>query len=105
MIKHQNIRDLKPFLESFNALKIFSDGEIELIHITLNEGEKIAEHTNDVDVMFYVLSGKGRLIVEEESAYLEKGSFVEIKKNLKRSWENLGINPMCLLAIKKLSNN
>jgi quercetin dioxygenase-like cupin family protein len=105
MIKHQNIKDLSPFLEGLNALKIFTDEQLELVHISMQEDEKIAEHSNDVDVLFYVLSGKGRLTVEEEEAYLEKGSFVEIKKDLKRSWKNLGIIPFCLLAIKKMSNN
>ncbi len=105
MINYLNISDLKPFEQGLNALKLFTDKSLEIIHITMNEGESIAEHTNSVDVLFYVVSGKAKLTVNKEHTLLEEGSFVEIKKDLIRSWENIAPNSTCLLAIKRVGQN
>ena len=101
-INIKNIRDLKPFKDSLNALKLFSDDRLTLIHITLSVGEQIELHKNAVDVVFYVLDGKGELQVENETFSVEKGSCVEVKKDLDRAWRNNSTFPLCLLAIKKL---
>jgi len=102
MIKVKNIRDLSPIREGLNALKMFSDDRLEVIHLTLLNGEIIEKHKNDVDVVFYVLEGKAVLIVDEERYIVEKGSCLEVKKDLNRSWQNLGLSPLCLMAIKKM---
>lgn len=97
-----NIKDIKPFQEGLNALKIFSDQQLEMIHITLLSHEKIEMHKNDIDVVFYVLEGKAKLSIENESGILEKGSCIEVKKDLNRAWENIGKEPFNVLAIKKI---
>ncbi len=102
MIKTNNIRDLTTIKEGLDALKLFSDDSLEVIHITLSEGEIIKEHKNNVDVVFYVLEGKGELVVEGEKYHIEKGSCLEVKRELNRSWENVNGLPLCLLAIKKM---
>ena len=101
MINVKNIRDLSPFKEGLNALKLFSDKKIEIIHITLAKDERIDSHKNIQDVVFYVLSGKGELIVENDKCHLKEGSCVEVKKDLDRSWKNTGDSSLCLMAIKK----
>jgi len=101
MIKVQNIKDLTSVKEGINALKLFSDEAIEIIHLTLLPEDKIELHKNKIDVIFYVLEGKGELQVELEKVFIEKGSCVEVKKDLNRSWENKGDSPLCLMAIKK----
>lgn len=103
MVNVKNIKDLTPFKEGLNALKLFSDKELELIHITLSKGQRIDTHKNLQDVVFYVLSGKGELVVENDKCHLEEGSCVEVKKGLGRSWENTGDSPLCLMAIKKMA--
>ena len=102
MINSQNIKDLKPFKKGLNALKLFTDEQVELIHITLKPQEKIAMHKNNIDVIFYVLTGKAKLFVETDEELVEKGTCVEVKKDLDRSWENIGIEPFSVLAIKKM---
>ena len=102
MIKVKNIKDLTSMKKGLNALKLFSDESLEVIHITLSEGEIIKEHKNSVDVVFYVLEGKGELIVEGEKYHIEKGSCLEVKRDLIRSWENVSVLPLCLMAIKKM---
>ena len=101
MIKIQNIKDLVSVKKDINALKLFSDETVEVIHLTLLTGDKIRLHKNSLDVIFYVLEGKGELQVELEKHHVEKGSCLEVKKNLDRSWENIGNSPLCLMAIKK----
>ena len=101
MLKVQNIKDLTSIKKGINALKLFSDDTVEIIHLTLLPKDKIELHKNSLDVVFYVLEGKGELIVDEEECYIEKGSCVKVKKNLNRSWENIGDLPLCLMAIKK----
>ena len=101
MLKIQNIKDLTSIKEGINALKLFSDEAVEIIHLTLLPSDKIELHKNSLDVIFYVLEGKGELQVEHEKCHIEKGSCVEVKKDLDRSWENIGDTPLCLMAIKK----
>jgi len=102
MLKVQNIRGLTPFTDALNAIKLFSDERLEVIHITLDVNETIPNHENTVDVVFYILSGKGQITVDGEKQYIEKGDCVEIKKGLTRAWENSGMSPMCVMAIKKM---
>lgn len=102
MLNIQNIKDLKPFVEGLNALKLFSDSTLEILHITLSVGERIETHKNAIDVVFYVLSGKGELTVGSEQHHIDKGSCVEVLKDIDRSWGNTDVNPLCLMAIKKL---
>ena len=102
MLKSVNINNIKPFKEGLNALKLFSDGQVEMIHITLLPQEKIKMHKNSVDVIFYVLEGKAELSVEQEQLIVEEGSCIEVKKDLDRSWENTEMEPFKVLAIKKM---
>ena len=102
MIKLLNIKDLEPFKEGLNAVKLFKDENLELIHITLSLKERIPNHENNIDVVFYVLSGKALVVVNNEKQYVEKGDCFEIKKDLTRSWENIGDSPLCIMAIKKM---
>ena len=101
MLKVQNIKDLKSLKEDINVFKLFSDNTIELIHLTLQPNDKIKLHKNSLDVVFYVLEGEGELIVENEERHIKKGSCVEVKKNLDRSWENISNLQLCLMAIKR----
>ena len=101
MLKIQNIKDLTSVKKGINALKFFSDDTIELIHLTLKPEDKIELHKNSLDVVFYVLEGRGELEVDNEKHHIEKGSCVEVKKDLNRSWENIGNLPLALMAIKK----
>lgn len=102
MLKIQKINEITPFTQGLNALKLFSDSTLEILHITLSIGERIDTHKNNIDVVFYVLSGKGTLIVGLENHEIEAGSCVEVLKDLDRSWENSGSDPLCLMAIKRL---
>jgi len=102
MLKIHNIKDLKAFTEGLNALKLFSDSTLEILHITLSVGERIDTHKNSIDVVFYVLSGNGELVVDTDIHNIESGSCLEVPKELDRSWENTGDQALCLMAIKKL---
>ena len=102
MLKIQNLKNLKPFTESLNALKLFSDDKLEIIHITLAVGEIIPLHQNNVDVVFFVLSGIGEVIVDGEKYSAKKDDCLEIKKDLNRSWQNTGTESLLVIAVKKM---
>ncbi len=81
---------------------MFSNSNVELINLTLPKNELLDLHTNPVDAVFYVLSGKGTLLFENEKIVVEKNSCFEIKKGTRRGWENTGNVELKLLVVKQL---
>jgi mannose-6-phosphate isomerase-like protein (cupin superfamily) len=84
------------------AKLLHKSDDIELIHLTLNEGETLDLHTNVVDVIFYVLSGEGKLTVNHFSQKITPNTSIRVSKNKMRGWENIGVKKLELLVIKIL---
>lgn len=76
------------------------DDNIEIIHLCLKKGEELIKHDNPFDVTFYVLEGKGELLIKEEKYVLEKDSLIKVKAGTERAWTNIGNNDLKILVIK-----
>ena len=83
-----------------DAWKLISNANCELITLELKPNESIEKHINPKDVIFYTLSGKGVLLIEEKEFNLSKGECIEVAKGLNRTWLNKGIESLILLVIK-----
>lgn len=84
------------------AWKILGNDRNEFIYISLKPGEEIELHANPRDVVFFVLEGKGIILVEDEKTGAEKNDCIEVKKNLQRGWRNESDDELRLLVIKSL---
>jgi quercetin dioxygenase-like cupin family protein len=85
-----------------DAWKLFSSERVELIHITLKPNEFVEKHINPLDVVFYILSGTGKIDLEEEAIQLAQGECIPVEKNKQRGWFNNSTTQLQLLVIKML---
>ncbi len=83
-----------------DAWKLISTEQAEVIVLKLKAGEKLESHKNNVNVMFYVLEGRGILEIDEEKLFMNKGDIILVKKEKQRGWENNSGSGLQLLVIK-----
>ena len=85
-----------------NGRILFSSEKLELIHLTLQPGEKMEPHSQPFDVVFYVLSGIGILNVDEQSVDGVPGTCIHIPAGMQRAWKNNGNDEFRVLVVKDL---
>ncbi len=81
---------------------LFSQENIEIVHLTLQPNEKVDIHKNPFDVLFWVLNGIGTLTVEDEKFVFGTNNLIEIGKEENRGWENTGSKVLDMLVVKLL---
>ena len=81
---------------------MFSSEKIELIHLTLQPGEKMELHSQPVDVVFYVISGNGILDFEGQSVNGPQGTCIHVPAGMQRGWKNNGPAEFRVLVVKDL---
>lgn len=86
--------------ERMTGRRLYSSEAAAVIHMTINPGKEVLPHAADVDMEFYVMAGKGRFSVGDESAVAEAGSLVESPAGIPHGISNVGEQPLLLLAIK-----
>ncbi len=82
---------------------MYTAAKIELVHVTLNPGEKISLHTNPFEVIFYPLEGELCLLVENQSIDIKPFSCISIPAGIHRGLENKHSSKAQVLAIKIFS--
>jgi len=82
------------------AWKLLTTPNCELIQLHLQPGECLEPHPNPLDVIFYVVQGKGILQVTEQTQELHAMDSVFISGSQLRSWENTGSKTLILLVLK-----
>lgn len=87
---------------TFDAYKLLSNGNTEIIQLSLKTSESMARHKNPYDVIFYIISGQGILEADDQRYALKSGTCIEIEKEIERGWLNSGSNNLDLLVIKIL---
>ena len=83
---------------------LFSQENVEIIHLTLQPGEEIDIHKNPVDVLFWVLNGVATLTVEEKEFVFGKNNLIEVGSKENRGWKNKGNEIFEILVVKLLDN-
>ena len=87
-----------PFdLEGWSLIK--SD-KAELVYLKLKPGEYLEKHKNPFDVIFYILKGEGKLLLENEVKILQANDSIFIGSNLDRGWKNDSNEELNLLVFK-----
>lgn len=85
---------------NLDGRKMFVDQRVEIIHLTLGEGELLEKHTNPFDVAIYILEGEGIVETDEESACVMKDFCIEIKAGIPRGVKNTSSKKLRLLVVK-----
>ena len=81
---------------------LFSSEKLELIHLTLQPGEKMELHSQPFDVVFYVISGNGILDLEGRSVNGTPGICIHVPAGMQRGWKNNGVDVFRVLVVKDL---
>ena len=59
-------------------------------------------HPNPLDVIFFIVSGTGRISLENGSYDVRKGDCAPVPGGIDRKWENTGSDTLHVLVIKQV---
>jgi len=83
--------------------KVHGSPSTDVLVITLQPGETLKKHMTPVDVVFYVLEGKGMVVIGDEETGVEANYLVESPKNVPHLLINDSDDVFRVLVIKKLT--
>jgi mannose-6-phosphate isomerase-like protein (cupin superfamily) len=72
----------------------------QVVHITLQPGEALKKHITPVDVVFYVLQGRGVVEIGEERSQVDEDTLIESPARIAHRWINESDKPLRILVIK-----
>ena len=70
-----------------------------LAHATLPVGETSQPHSLKTSEVYYILSGKGEMYIEDETQLVEPGDTVYIPPNARQFIHNCGSEPLVFICI------
>lgn len=85
-----------------DAYIMHSSDNLEVIHLCLKPGERVAPHKNPFDVVACLIQGEVKLITSGGEISLKLFDTVEIECDSERGFLNMGEQVARLLIIKKL---
>jgi len=83
------------------GIRLFEAGGNEYVHLTIQPGSGIPEHSLPLAVSFYILKGSGTCTVSGKSVSATEGDMLECPPNELRGWENTSDEPLEVLVIKR----
>ncbi len=92
--------DKHPNPHGVDVRKIYDAVHAQVMHITLNPGEKLKRHITPVDVIFYVLEGQGIVEIGDEKREVEQGTLIDSPRKIPHCWYNEGDKILRFLVIK-----
>jgi quercetin dioxygenase-like cupin family protein len=73
---------------------------VQVSQIVLTPGQELKRHVTPVDAFVYVLEGRGRVEVGEESAEAEAGALVDFPQQVPHAVRNEGTEVLRFLVVK-----
>lgn len=83
-----------------DARNLYNSSDLIVTVITLKPGQKLKKHITPVDVVFYVLSGSGRVLIGAEETVVTAGTLVESPRNILHCWINESADDLSFMVIK-----
>ncbi|MCD4689000.1 MAG: cupin domain-containing protein [Desulfuromonadaceae bacterium] len=83
-----------------DARNMYNTAEAMVTVITLEPGQSLKRHITPVDVVFYVLSGKGIVEIGDEKQEILADTLVESPKEIVHCWYNESSEPLRFMVIK-----
>lgn len=90
----------KPNPHGVDARNISDTENAQVVHITLQPGEALKKHITPVDVVFYVLEGRGVVEIGEERAEVEADTLIESPAKIVHRWINECEGLLRILVVK-----
>ncbi|MFW9924225.1 MAG: cupin domain-containing protein [Candidatus Thorarchaeota archaeon] len=95
----ERILEIKKSKDGTLVLELEKNNDYSLAYGELQPGEKNNEHKMEMQEVFYILSGKGIITIEEEKKAVKKDSMIVVPIGKKQSMENTGKKKMRFLMI------
>lgn len=89
-----------PNPHNVDARKLFENPHAVVVMITLKPGESLKRHITPVDVIFYVLEGRGTVEIGSERATIGRDTLIESPARIPHRWINEGDEDFRVLVIK-----
>ena len=83
--------------------KVYGSESTDVVVITLQPGESLKRHITPVDVLFYILEGKGRVIIGDEELEVEKDSLIQSPRKVPHLLVNTSDKLFRFMVIKMLT--
>jgi mannose-6-phosphate isomerase-like protein (cupin superfamily) len=101
-MKAVEVKDVqsKPNPHGVDARNISDTESAQVVHITLQSGESLRKHITPVDVVFYVLEGRGVVEIGDERKEVEKDTLIESPARVPHRWMNESSGPVRVLVVK-----
>ncbi len=90
----------KPNPHGVDARSISDTDSAQVVHITLPPGEALKKHITPVDVVFYVLEGRGIVEIGEERAEVGPDTLIESPAKIPHRWMNESGCMLRILVVK-----
>jgi quercetin dioxygenase-like cupin family protein len=90
----------KPNPHGVDARSISDTESAQVAHITLKPGQALKKHITQVDVIFYVLEGKGLVEIGEERKEVGPDTLVESPARIPHRWINDSEDIVRILVVK-----
>ncbi len=101
-MKTVKVKDVqsKPNPHGVDARSISDTESAQVVHITLQPGESLKKHITSVDVVFYVLEGRGMVEIGEERNEVGKDTLIESPARIPHRWMNESSGIVRILVVK-----
>jgi mannose-6-phosphate isomerase-like protein (cupin superfamily) len=99
VIEVKNVQS-KPNPHGVDARNLSDTDSAQVVHITLQPGEFLKKHITPVDVVFYVLEGRGIVEIGEERAEVGPDTLIESPAMIPHRWMNESGGMLRILVVK-----
>jgi mannose-6-phosphate isomerase-like protein (cupin superfamily) len=102
MIKATKVNDVKsnPNPHNVDARLMYDTEHAQVVHIELKPGESLKKHATPVDVVFYVLEGKGIVEIGGERLEALPDTIIESPAKVPHRWFNESQSTLRFLVMK-----
>lgn len=90
----------KPNPHGVDARMLSDTTNAQVSHITLTPGESLKKHITPVDVVFYLLEGRGTVEIGDERREVGPDTLIESPARIPHRWRNEGEGTVRILVIK-----
>jgi mannose-6-phosphate isomerase-like protein (cupin superfamily) len=98
--RHLDELSERPNPHGVSVKSIYDHESAQAVHITLLPGQELKKHVTPVDVFFYILEGKGKVEIGDETMDVSKDMTVESPARIPHRIMNPFSETMRLLVIK-----
>ena len=101
-MKTIDVKEAQPLTNphGVDTRKLYDTEHAQVMHLTLRPGEQLKRHITPVDVLFYVLEGKGIVEIGEEKNEVEPDTLIDSPAKIPHCWYNRSSETLRILVTK-----